>query len=112
MDALWLRDPSTINDTLLSCHQEANIAASLGFKSKLFEPMGPFPLEDLFDMGAAQYSAVHTFWSSFSNVYHASVQGLQAMVVAKDTRKMTVTKCPTYGEFFERIIQGLHKRMG
>jgi hypothetical protein len=32
--------------------------------------------------------------------------------MAKDLRKMTVTKCPTYGEFFERFMRGIHKRMG
>ncbi len=46
------------------------------------------------------------------NAYHASAEGQQAMVMAKETRKMTVTKCPTYGEFFERFVKGLHKRMG
>jgi hypothetical protein len=34
------------------------------------------------------------------------------MVMAKDMRKLVVTKCPTYGEFFERFVRGLHKRMG
>jgi hypothetical protein len=33
-------------------------------------------------------------------------------VMAKDTRKMAVTSCPTYGEFFERFMKGMHKRMG
>jgi hypothetical protein len=34
------------------------------------------------------------------------------MVMAKVTRKLVVTKCPTYGDFFERFIKGMHKRMG
>jgi len=34
------------------------------------------------------------------------------MVMAKDTRKLQVTKCPTYSDFFERFNKGLHKRMG
>jgi hypothetical protein len=40
------------------------------------------------------------------------MEGQQAMVMAKDTRKLVVTKCPTYGEFFERFVKGMHKRMG
>jgi len=34
------------------------------------------------------------------------------MVMAKETSKLTVTKCRTYGEFFERFVRGLHKCMG
>jgi hypothetical protein len=129
LDALWAREPITVKTTLAVGRQGASIAASLGFKDKLFQPMGPFPLDDSFGMAAAivmlqsslrpgqndkfvQFGTVQKFRSSFSNIYHASVQGLQATVMAKDTRKMTVTKCPTYGEFFERFVRGLHKRMG
>ncbi len=88
--------------------------------------MGPFPLDDTFGMGAAivmlqtslrpgkndkfvQFGTVRKFRSSFSNIYHASAEGKQAVVMAKDTRKLVVTKCPTYGEFFERFVRGLHK---
>jgi hypothetical protein len=129
LDALWSREPNTVRGTLMTCRQGADIAASLGFKDKLFRPMGPFPLEDTFGMAAAmvmlqaslrpgkydkfvQFSTVRKFRSSFSNAYHASVEGQQAVVMAKDTRKLTVTKCPTYGEFFERFTRGMHKRMG
>jgi hypothetical protein len=34
------------------------------------------------------------------------------MVMAKDTRKLTVTKCPTYSLWFEKFMRGCHKRMG
>lgn len=34
------------------------------------------------------------------------------MVMAKDTRKLSVTKCPTYGPWFEKIMHGCHKNMG
>ncbi len=45
-------------------------------------------------------------------MYHVTAEGQEAMVLAKDVRKMTVTKCPTYGEFFERFMRGMHKHMG
>jgi ribosomal protein S10 len=32
--------------------------------------------------------------------------------MAKDMRKLTVTKCPTYGTWFEKFNRGIHKRMG
>ncbi len=132
LDALWSQEPTTISATLLSARHGARIAKSLGFGDQLYRPMGPmgpFPLEDSFGMGAAlvmlqmslqpgkydkhvQFSTVRKFRSAYSNVYHASVDGMGASVLAKDTRKLLVTKCPTYGEFFERFMRGLHKRMG
>jgi len=34
------------------------------------------------------------------------------MVMAKDTRKLQVTQCPTYSDFFECFCKGMHKRIG
>lgn len=79
--------------------------------------MGPFPLEDTFGMGAAivtlqvslnpgkydtivQFGTIGKFWSAFLNAYYKSIKGQDAMVMAKDRRKVTVTKWPTYGTWF------------
>ncbi len=118
-----------MSNNLLVCRQGVSISASLGFKHKLSRPLGPFPVDDNFGMGAAivmlqlslqpgrndkhmQFSSVRKFRSAFSNAYQASVEGQQAAVMAKDTRKLVVTKCPTYEDFFQRFVRGLHKRMG
>ncbi len=102
---------------------------SLGFKSNLFPPMGPFPLEDSFGMGAVivilqvslnpgkydmyvQFGTIRKFRSAFSRVYHASVKDQEAMVMANSTRKLMVTKCPTYGLWFEKFMKGCQKHMG
>ncbi len=91
--------------------------------------MGPFPLEDTFVMGAAivmlqislqlgqydktvQFGTEWKFWSCFSNIYHLTVEGQKAMVMVKGIRKLMITECPTYGEFFERFVQGMRKCMG
>lgn len=129
LDALWSREPTTVSGNLLVARQGVNMATALGFQDQLFRPMGPFPLEDSFGMAAAivmlqqslkpgkyaktvQFGTARKFRSCFSNIYQATVEGQQAMVMAKDTRKLVVTKCPTYGEFFERFVKGMHKRMG
>jgi hypothetical protein len=108
LDALWSREPTTVSSTLLNCRQGARIAGALGFGSQLFRPMGPFPLSDTFGMGAAivmlqsllnpgkydshvQFGTVRKFRSAFSNAYHASDEGQEAVVMARDTRKLTVT---------------------
>ncbi len=59
-----------------------------------------------------QFSSVRKFRSTFSYAYLASAEGQQATVLARDNRKMIVTKCPTNGDFFERFVRGLHKQMG
>jgi hypothetical protein len=129
LDALWSLEPRTVNRTLVECKRGLDIAVTLGFKNKLFAPTGPYPVEDSFGVGAAivilqvslnpgkydknvQFGTIRKFRSAFSNVYHASVQGQAAMVMAKDTRKLTVTKCPTYGLWFEKFMRGCHKCMG
>jgi hypothetical protein len=98
-------------------------------KAKLFRPLGPFPLNNTFGMAAAivmlqaslrprkydkciQFGMVWKLRSGFSNAYHVTAEGQEAVVMAKDTQKLVVTKCPTYGEFFERSTRGMHKRMG
>jgi hypothetical protein len=48
-------------------------------------------------------------FSATSNTFRFSVEGQGAMVMAKDVKMITVTKCPTYSDLFERFNQGLHK---
>ncbi len=92
LDALWSVEPKTVIRNLAECKRGALIAASLGFKDKLYPPLGPFPLQDTFGMSAAivtlqlslnpgkydknvQFSTIRKFRSAYSNVYHASVEG-------------------------------------
>jgi hypothetical protein len=53
LDSFWASEPRTVSRTLAECKRGAIIAADLGFEKKLFKPMGPYPLEDSFGMGAA-----------------------------------------------------------
>jgi hypothetical protein len=48
-----------------------------------------------------------SFCAVASNIYHSSVDGQGAMVMAKDTRKLQVKECQTYSDFFERFNKGL-----
>jgi hypothetical protein len=86
LDSFWAAEPRTVSRTLAECRRGSRIAADLGFEKKLFKPMGPFPLDDSFGMGAAvvmlmlslnpgknddkvQFGTVRKFRSAFSNVY-------------------------------------------
>lgn len=129
LDAFWALEPLTVRRNLDEIKRGLTLASSFGFAHQLFRPLGPFPLDDSFGMGAAvimqlrsldqgkyssflQFETVRKFRSAVSNVYHASLEGQGAMVMAKDTRKLVVTECPTYGSWFEKTMKGMHKRMG
>ena len=95
-----------------------------------FPAMGPFPVADSFGMKPAavlllksldvgkyaptvQFSTMRKMRSAFSNVYLASAAGYcGTTVMAKDTRTLLVTDCPTYGTWFDHFVRGCHKRMG
>jgi len=129
LDAFWCREPGTVRGVLDETLRGLNIASHLGFAHSLFHPRGPFPLTDTFGLGAAiiivqrslskgrygptaQYETIRKFRSEASNNYHSSVVGQDSVVMAQDTKKLKVTACPVYSDFFERFNKGLHKRMG
>lgn len=129
MDAFWSSEPKTVAGTRREARRGLRIASSLGFRDRLFPPLGPFPVQDTFGMRAAvvmlevslnpgknddtvQYGAVRKFRSSFSNVHKASKEGQQGSVMMRDTAKMTISTCPTDGLFFEKFTKGCHKCMG
>lgn len=91
--------------------------------------MGPFPIEDSFEMGAAivmltnslnmglnnktvQFSTIQKFRSAFSMACQVTVDGQQSSVMARDLRKLIGTKFPTCGVWFEKFIKEMHKGMG
>ena len=53
LDAMWSIEPITVKQSLMECKRGLQIAATLGFRDKLFKPLRPFPLEDKFGMSAA-----------------------------------------------------------
>lgn len=60
-----------------------------------------------------QFSTIQKFRSAYSNVYHASASGQSgASLMAKDSKELFVTKCPTYGRWYEKFMRGCHKCMG
>jgi hypothetical protein len=117
LDAFWSREPGTVCGVLDEALRGLNIASQLGFAHSLFHPRGPFPLADTFGMGAAivivqrslskgrygpnvQYETIRKFRSAASNIYHSSVVEQDSVVMAQDTKKLKVTACPVFSNFF------------
>ena len=130
LDALWSREPGTVNNTRRDIDILISKARHLGIKEGIMlPPMGPFPVEDIHGMAVAtcillrsldagrneetiQFATATKMKSSYANVWRASLKGSQGAVVARDTAKMFHTTCPTHGDWFERFSKGMHERMG
>lgn len=129
LDAFWATEPTTVSKNLSELRRGANIAGALGCKHGMFRPMGPYPLEDTFGMGPAvvmlqlslkaglndkhvQYNTVRRFRGAYSNVYNASTSALTGTTMVGGTKRLGVTNCPTYSDWFTRFSRGCHIRMG
>jgi hypothetical protein len=128
LDALWSREPSTVNGNLLQARKMETCGEDIGIKT-VSPPMGPFPFEDTFGMKVActllrglldlgkwedyiHFSTARRVRSAFSNVYHATCQVGRVSVMAYKTSKTYHMECPTYGYWFEPFMLECHKRMG
>ena len=130
LDAMWSREPGTVNNTRREFANLCVKANLLGIPLKSMIPeMGPHPLEDVQGMAVAtclllrsldtgkneetiQFSTMTKMKTSFANVWRASLRGGDGAVVSRDTVKLFNTTCPTHGEWFERFSKGMHERMG
>ena len=129
LDAMWCRESNTVSGNLRLATRAVEIANALGIGDP-FPSMGPFPVDDTLGMKEAaimlmrsldagkykdtvQFQTMRKIRGVFANAHHASADGYaSSSVMAKDTRKMMVTDCVTYGTFFENFVRGCHKRMG
>ena len=130
LDAFWAREPPTVAKNLLEARRAVRISQSLGIPQRsVFGAVGPFPLSDTFGMTESviilerstdkgrhaetiQFQTMRKTRTMFANIYQASAKGQSDMVLAKDKNKLSLSRCVTHGEFFERFIRGAHKRMG
>jgi hypothetical protein len=128
LDSFWGRAEATVANNFRDVKKLKDIGISVGLENLLPE-MGPFALEDEWGMGIAvgmlyrsldsglyrdtlQFSSTRKLRSAFSNLWGSSVHSMTRGVMAKDTIKTFVTKCPTYSLWFERFVKGMHSRMG
>ena len=129
LDAFWGRSSSTIQGNKSNLKRLVNIAKDeYGINHPLPE-MGPHEIQDNWGMGLAimllrksldkglygptvQFETARRLRSAYSNLWGASKHALTLGVLAKDTTKIYVTKCPGYCLWFERFVRGMHSRMG
>jgi hypothetical protein len=129
LDAFWGRASSTVAGNYQDLKKFKNIGLEQLGLTDMLPDMGPFPLKDIWGMGIAvvtlrrsldpgkngdnvQFSTARRLRSVYSNLWGSSVHSMTKGVMAKDTTKTYLTKCPTYCLWFERFIKGMHSHMG
>mgnify|MGYP007080209174 CR=1 FL=1 len=128
LDAFWKSSSSTV---LHNCGQISRCLATgirLGI-SDMLPPLGPFPLEDSLGMKAAmavldksldkgsyektvQWATFRRTRGAIANYHQASMGGMTDRVGAYEKNKIWISKAPTFGFFFSRFMNGIHKRVG
>jgi hypothetical protein len=119
LDAFWSREPTTIGRNLSKVNRVLQISHDLGLDKPLVPRLGPWPVEEKFDMGAAivffkhsldpgvtettvQYNTVQKIKSASLNLYHVAVenQGF-AIVEGTDGKRFVSMNAQIYSGFLE-----------
>ena len=129
LDAFWAREPSTVGANRRDVERMIKLAGDVGI-DPVFEPLGPFPVEDIQGTFVAvtmlqrslepgkhatysQFQTIRKLRSAHSNQYMASVKGaLASATLGRTLGKTFLTQCPTNSIWFERFAMGCLKRMG
>ena len=128
LDSFWARESSTVRATCNYIKRGLDIAAEFEF-TDVYPARGPLPIEDRVGMREAvilltraqdpgrnavkiQFDTVRKIRTGFSTFGHSSVEHLDTIVMAKETKKLVATNCRVYGDWYERFMMGVHSRMG
>ena len=131
LDAMWSREPSTIQNNIRTLNTLIVTCESSGFTPQL-PKLGPFPIEDCMGYAVAfgmlvqsmnpgrhdstytQFATIRKQRSAFSNLYMASQEAANAGIVIAHGSQSTgyATSCPTNSLWFSKWSRGCEKRMG
>jgi hypothetical protein len=131
LDAMWSREPSTIEKNMRTLSNLISTCESSGFHPQL-PSLGPFPAKDSCGFGVAfsmlcqsrrsgkhsksytQFATIRKQRSAFSNLYMASKEAAEAgRIIAQGAQSNAfVTNCPTNSMWFARWVSGCETRMG
>jgi len=130
LDAMWGREPHTVNATLRAAKGMIVQWSKVGLAPQ-FPPLGPFPVCDSLGMAVAiamlmkslepgryntsyqQFETIRKLRAGFLNIYMASQDGVSSLrTVGGDKVKHHLTYSPTQSKWFEMFSQGYVRRMG
>lgn len=129
LDALWGREPSTVNSTVQAVSKTVSLLGALGIEPE-YPALGPFPVGDQLGYGVAvamllkslepgryddyqQFETIRKLRSGYHNVYMSSVAGAASLrSVSGEKAKQFLNVCPTHSSWFEHFAIGCLRRMG
>jgi hypothetical protein len=130
LDALWSLESNTVKGVKGEFRKASSLLKELGLEVGDVTPaFGPTPVQDEQGMAIAatmlrrtldkgnnedtiQFNTARKLRSLFSNMWHASGEASGSSVSVRGQTKTTTSTCPTNGEWFEKFMNGAHKRMG
>lgn len=129
LDAFWGRERSTVKSNLALVKRAVASEDKFAAVNRLIPAIGPFPLSDVFGMGAAvlvldksmdrgryqdqvQWATFRKMRSTLSNICQAGIRGLGDAVGASDKNRTWITQGDTHKFFFVRFATGIHRRVG
>ena len=130
MDAFWSREASTVRQTSQQLKRAIALGSEMGLEPRhILGARGPFPLEDRFQMATAcvmlsrslaegrneawiQFGTIRQVRSAVHNQWRSTPAGLKPSIAVRGQTKLMISGSPTNGEWFERFVEGLHRRMG
>jgi hypothetical protein len=131
LDAIWSREPSTIDKNISSLSRLVSTCEMSGFTPQL-PKMGLYPSKDCFGYGLAfsmlmhsrnpgrhsklytQFATIRKQRSAFSNLYMASKEAAElGVAVSQGSQPNAIfTTCPSNSFWFSRWSTGCETRMG
>jgi hypothetical protein len=130
LDAVWGREPNTVNATLRGVRQLVSLWRVAHIPVEL-PARGPFLVGDSLGLRVAvgmlikslepgrysktyqQFETIRKLRAAFSNLHMSSLEGINSLrTVGGESTKMCLSLLPTNSLWFERFAEGCLKRMG
>lgn len=131
LDAMWAKEPSTVDGVLRQERKAARLRAELGLESPNYPERGPWPVEDTVGMTTCltilaastkpgsyhkthqQYDTIRKLRSVYTSIYQSSVWAEEHSLVfsGEKGRKYRTAHGETESFFYKVFNLGLEKRM-
>jgi hypothetical protein len=129
LDAFWAREPKSVYNNSRVVQRVMLTEDRMGWQNRIIPPMGPYPLEDAFGMGAAvavldksmdrgiyetrvQYATFRKVRSALTNLGQAGFGGLGDVIGAYEKNRTWISSVDTHKFYFQRYMTGIHRRVG
>jgi hypothetical protein len=128
LDAFWCLEENTVKGTRSSMRAAIQKAEMIGGDG-IFPALGPLPIRHVDGVGAAaiqslktldpgiteqlvQFATATKITTALGALWEVSVHSKGETVMVREMTKSYVTSNPVKSQWYERILKGMHKRIG